>query len=452
MATSLKQQLLIGLLVPLLIIMPIAAALQYWLTLQPAKQEIDRQLGDFAIAIGSFLKVEGNNVHFDMGPETEHLLRTDQFDSEYFLVLGPDAKIIAGDPALNTGEYQIATGESLYVDRKINGQVMRMLIYGVACGQNPCQVRMAETLVKRDMLRLQALIATLSSILVLGLTTAGVMLLAVRRGLRPLQDLHAQLLDRSLDDLRLLDVPKAPREVQPLVTAINQLFSRLSESNQAQKSFLADAAHQLRTPLTALQTESALALMEPHPESLHPTLERLHRSASRTAKLANQLLTIARADPSVQSKSDFVQVNLKDLGVWAANEWFHQASVAGFDLGFELEDALVTGQVILLQELLSNLINNSIVHAENGVNITVRIYESEHTSILEVEDDGPGILGEERLKVLQRFYRGRHAKGVGSGLGLAIVNDIATIHKAKVVLTTPDNGKGLLVRVMFQSE
>lgn len=452
MAPSLKQQLLIWLLVPLLIIMPVAAALQFWLTLQPAKQEIDRQLGDYAIAVASFLKVDGNNVRFDMASETEHLLRTDQFDTEFFLVIGPDGKVIAGDTALNTGEYKIAAGESRYVDREINGRVMRMLIYGVACGQDPCQVRMAETLVKRDMLHIQALIATLLSILVLGLTTAGVMLLAVRHGLRPLQDLHAQLADRSFDDLRLLDAPKAPREVQPLVTAINQLFSRLSESSKAQKSFLANAAHQLRTPLTALQTESELALMEPHPESLHHTLERLHRSASRAAKLTNQLLTIARADPGAQVMTDFALVNLKDICVWAADAWFHQALVAGLDLGFELEDAPVNGQTILLQELLSNLIHNSIEHAENGSNITVRTYVSEHTSILEVEDDGLGIVEEERLRVLQRFYRGRHAKGLGSGLGLAIVNDIAGIHRAKVVLTTPDNGKGLLVHITFQTE
>jgi two-component system sensor histidine kinase TctE len=451
MAPSLKQQLLIWLLVPLLIIMPVAAALQFWLILLPAKKEFDHQLGDFAIAVSSFLKVDGNKVRFNMAPETEHLLRTDQFDTEFFLVVGPDGKVIAGDSPLNTPEEEIATGEMRYVDREINGRVMRMLIYGVACGHDPCQVRMAETLVKRDMLQIQALIATLLSILVLGLTTAGVMLLAVRHGLRPLQDIHAQLADRSLDDLRRLDVPKVPREVQPLVTALNQLFSRLNESSKVQKSFLADAAHQLRTPLTALQTESELALLEPHPESLHPTLERLHRSASRAAKLANQLLTIARADPSVQVMTDFALVNLKDICAWAANEWSHQALVAGVDLGFELEAAPVNGQTILLQELLSNLIHNSIVHAGNKSKITVRTYVSEHTSILEVEDDGIGIVEEEGQKVLQRFYRGRHAIGLGSGLGLSIVNDIARIHRAKVVLTTPDNGKGLLVRITFQT-
>ena len=450
MIPSLKRQLLLWLLVPLLVIMPIVAAVQYGLALIPAQQEMDHQLGDYAIAVARILKVEGGQVRFDMTPQTEHLLRTDQLDTEFFLVIGPEGKIIAGDAGLNTFEEEISPGESRYVDRQIGGRLIRMLIYGVACGPNTCQVRIAETLVKRNKLHLQALIATFLSILALGLTTAAVVLVAVRHSLRPLQELRAQLAERSLDDLRPLDVPKIPGEVQPLVTALNQLFHRLNEASKAQKSFLADAAHQLRTPLSALQTESELALLEPHPESLHSTLERLNRSATRATKLANQLLTIARADPSVQIKSDFAPVDLKEIASWAANEWSHQAIMSGVDLGFELDTAFVNGQTVLLQEMLSNLIHNSIEHAGKNARITVRTFTSGHASILEVEDDGPGIPEDDREKVLQRFFRGRNANG--SGLGLAIVSEIARIHSARVNLGTPGNGKGLLIRISFESE
>jgi len=449
MPPSLKRQLLIWLLVPLLVIMPIAAIVQYRLTLLPAKLEIDHQLGDFAIAIASFIKVNGNKIRFEMSPETEHLLRTDQIDSEFFLVIDPNKQVLAGDSKLNTVEEEVAVGELRYVDKRIDGRRMRMLIYGAACGQSACQVRIAETLLKRDRLHYQALIATLLSILALSLTTVGVMLIAVRHALRPLQDLRAQLADRSLDDLRPVDAPKIASEVQPLVTTLNQLFGRLNEANEAQKAFIADAAHQLRTPLTALQTESELALLEPHPESMHATLERLRYSASRSAKLANQLLTIARTDPNLQTKTDFAPVNLKDIGIWAANEWSHQAIVAGIDLGFELTPAVISGQAALLQELLSNLIHNSIEHAGSGATVTIRTYSIAGASILEVEDNGSGIIEEERPKVLQRFFRGRNAKGNGSGLGLAIVNEIARIHGAKITLSEPDNGKGLLVRLSF---
>jgi two-component system sensor histidine kinase TctE len=167
--------------------------------------------------------------------------------------------------------------------------------------------------------------------------------------------------------------------------------------------------------------------------------------------LANQLLTIARADSSVQKQPDFGPLDLKDIASWAANEWSHLAFVAGVDLGFELQTAPVNGQSLLLQELLSNLIHNSIEHAGKGAQVTIRTYIGNHAPILEVEDDGPGIMEEERQKVLQRFFRGSQAKGSGSGLGLAIVKEIARTHSAKVSLNTPDSGRGLLVRVTFNA-
>jgi two-component system sensor histidine kinase TctE len=281
------------------------------------------------------------------------------------------------------------------------------------------------------------------------LTTTAVVLVAINHGLKPLQDLRSQLDDRTFSDLQPISLPHAPSELQPLITTLNHLFKRLVDASNAQKAFLADAAHQLRTPLTALQTESELALLEPHPESLNNTLERLNRSASRATKLANQLLAIARADPNSQNSAEFSQINLKDIAAEAANEWSSQAFSAGIDLGFQLLTAPVYGQSILLQELLSNLIHNAIEHAGRGTQITVKTYVLEKHSILEVEDNGPGIEFEELQKVLQRFYRGRQAKGFGSGLGLAIVNDIAKIHEAELVLTTPDNGKGMLVRISF---
>jgi len=449
MASSLKQQLLLWLLVPMLIIAPVAAALQYWLVISPAKQEFDHQLGDFAIAMASFLKVEGNNFHFNMTDETEHLLRTDQLDEEFFLVLTPDGKRLAGDTTLNTPETKVAAGEMHYVDRKINSRMVRMVLYGVACGENPCQIRMAETQIKRNKVHLHALTTTLLSILLLGLTSTIVMLIAVRHGLKPLQDLRNQLADRPLDDLKPVDLPHAPAELQPLINTLNQLFKRQANATLLQNSFLADAAHQLRTPLTALQTESELSLLEPHPESLHPTLQRMHQSACRAAKLANQLLVIARTDQDGQRNAGFSRINLKDVGIDAANEWSSRAYAAGVDLGFQLETAYINGQAILLQELVSNLIHNSIEHAGKNAQITVKTYTSESHSILEVEDDGPGIEEHERQKVLQRFFRGLHAKGFGSGLGLAIVNDIVRIHKAEIALLTPDNSAGLLVRVTF---
>lgn len=452
MAPSLKRQLLLWLLVPLLAIVPINAALQYWFALAPAEQEFDHQLGDYAIAVSSFVRVNGDRVSFDMAPQAERLLRTDQLDKEFFLVIGPDGATIAGDLALNTPEQAVAAGELRYADRQIGGRTLRLLIYGMECGPGTCQVRIAETLVKRTLVRSQAFIATVMSILVLGITTIGVMLAAVRHSLQPLGEIRAQLAERSLDDPRPLDVPRAPIEVQPLIVAINRLFERLSIASRAQKTFLADVAHQLRTPLSVLQTESELALMRPHPASLNATLHYLHRSAVRASHLVTQLLALARADPDAQLAPVFSLVDLKDLGSDAANEWSRQAFAADVDLGFQLEPAPIRGQFVLLRELLSNLIHNAIEHAGTGCQITVKTYVAHQHSILEVEDNGPGIDANEQQRVLQRFVRGRNAAGLGSGLGLAIVSDVARIHKAEVTLGSPGSGKGLLVRVSFQTD
>lgn len=449
MASSLKRQLLLWLLVPLFVIVPVEAALHYWLTLEPAEQEFDHQLGDYAIAVSSFVKMIDGRVSFEMAPQAERLLRTDQLDKEFFLVIGPDANPIAGDLVLNTPEEEVAVGESRYVDQEIDGRTLRMLVYGIACGQRPCQVRIAETIVKRQLVRSQAFIATILSILVGSISMAGIMLVAVRHGLQPLNDIQTQLANRSLDDPHPLEVPKAPIEVQPLITAINQLFKRLSDASKAQKTFLTDVAHQLRTPLSVLQAESELALLEPHPTSLNPTLERFHRSASRAAHLVVQLLALARVDPDTQLTPELSPIDLKDLGTEAASEWSQQAIAANVDLGFQLESAPVNGQFVLLRELLSNLIHNSLEHAGKGTRVTVKTYITDRTSVIEVEDDGPGIEEGERKLVLQRFVRGRNAGGLGSGLGLAIVNDVARIHHAKVTLEEPVR-KGLIVRVSFK--
>lgn len=134
MLPSLKQQLLFWLLAPMLVIAPLVTTLEYWLVISPAKLEFDHQLGDMAIAIASFLKVEGGSVYFSMTDETEHLLRTDAYDKEFFLVLDPNGKILAGDVALNTPEHPVTRGELRYVDHIINKFPVRMIIYGVACG------------------------------------------------------------------------------------------------------------------------------------------------------------------------------------------------------------------------------------------------------------------------------------------------------------------------------
>ena len=449
MARSLKRTLLLWMLVPMLAIVPAAAALQYWLVLQPTREAFDQSLGNAAISVASFVRAEGEAIAFDMNPQAERALRTDQSDSIYYAVLAPDGRQVAGDPPLREPRLTLAADTSTFYETEVDGAAVRVVARGVACGSAVCQVRVGETELKRQQVRRKALAGTLVGVLAFALASVLAIVLATGRALRPLQRLSAQVGTRSLDDLRPVDAAGTPTEVHGLVDAVNRLFGRVGQGSLAQQAFLADAAHQLRTPLASLKNEAELALAAPHPAEMHATLQRLNSGASRAARLSSQLLALARSDGAALAAVSSELLDLKVLAAEAAAEWVPLALAAQVDLGFELETAPLTGRRFLLRELLANLIHNAIEHAGAGARVTLRTLREAGASVLEIEDDGPGIPLAERADAFQRFRRGSSATGVGSGLGLAIVNDIATGHGGVVALDEPAQGRGLIVRVRF---
>jgi two-component system sensor histidine kinase TctE len=215
---------------------------------------------------------------------------------------------------------------------------------------------------------------------------------------------------------------------------------------QNQQRFLANAAHQLRTPLAGLQAHTELALAQPMPEACRGHLEQVHQATIRTARLANQLLALARAEPGARSAA--AAVNLRTVVEGEADAWVHHALAREIDLGFELEAAPVSGDAFLLREALTNLVHNAIEYSQRGGRVTVRTGRNAGQSFVEVEDDGPGIPPQERSRVLERFYRVPGTPGTGSGLGLAIVREIAAGHGGAISLG--NNGpKGCRVALKF---
>ena len=449
MAPSLRRTLLLWMLLPMLAIVPAAAALQYWLVLQPAREAFDRSLANAVISVASFVRSVDGVVTFEMNPQAERALRTDQSDSIYYTVLGPGDLRIAGDPPLTEPHLAIAADAWQFFDTEIDGATVRVAARGVACGEQLCQVRVGETQVKRQEVFRKSLAGTLVGVFAFALAAAATIMLGTRQALRPLQRLGEQVGTRSLDDLRPVDAEGAPAEVHGLVDAINRLFGRVREGSLAQQAFLADAAHQLRTPLASLKNEAELALADPHPESMHGTLERLNAGASRAARLSSQLLALARSDGAAQAAIEAEPLDLKALAAEAAGEWVPRALAAQVDLGFELDSAPLTGRRFLLRELLANLLHNAIEHGGAGARVTVRTRSEAGASVLEVEDDGPGIPADERALAFERFRRGSRAGGVGTGLGLAIVHDIAAGHGARAAILDTASGRGVLLRVTF---
>ena len=253
----------------------------------------------------------------------------------------------------------------------------------------------------------------------------------VKRGLAPLARLSEEIKARSPVDLRPIEAA-GPEETQPLVAALNGLLGEMAQASRSQQRFLADAAHQLRTPLAGLQAHTELALAQPLPEPCRAQIEQVHEATIRTARLANQLLALARAEPGARSEA--VALDLKAIAGAEAEAWVRGALARDIDLGFELEPAPVRGDAFLLREALANLVHNALQHTQRGGHITVRTGKRGEQSFVEVEDDGPGIPPGERGRVLERFYRVPGTPGTGSGLGLAIVRDIAAGHGGSLEL------------------
>jgi two-component system sensor histidine kinase TctE len=226
------------------------------------------------------------------------------------------------------------------------------------------------------------------------------------------------------------------------VSALNQLFDQVADSSGNQQRFLANAAHQLRTPLAGLQAHTEIALAQSMPEDIRAQLEQVHRATIRTARLANQLLALARAEPGGYRADAFSRVNLRTVVEDAADEWVHRAMVKEIDLGFDLADAQVSGDALLLREALANLIHNALEYSPSGGRVTVRTGMRDRRPFLEVEDDGPGIPPAEREKVLERFYRVPGTVGTGSGLGLSIVREIAAAHAAEFSIGAGEEAGG----------
>jgi two-component system sensor histidine kinase TctE len=400
--------------------------------------------------LGERIRSAGDAVSFDLPGAAEQVLRTDKHDTIYYHVRHPDGSALAGDPGLPPVPASQAPQDGVIAyDGEYRGGKVRVVALRVPCGAGSCTVQVAETTNKRRMLARNIVLSSLVPELLIALATLAIVWFGVKRGLAPLEELSTQIRTRSARDLRPIDPGHAPEEARPLVGALNQLFGQVAEASGNQQRFLANAAHQLRTPLAGLQAHTEIALARAVPDAHRAELEQLHRATIRTARLANQLLALARAEPGGNRADAFAQVNLRAVVEDAADEWVHWALAKEIDLGFELADATLTGSALLLREALANLVHNALEYTPAGGRVTVRTGMRNHAAFLEVEDNGPGIPPGEREQVLERFYRIAGTAGTGSGLGLAIVREIAAAHRAQIAIGAGDGAAGCKVGLTF---
>ena len=418
----------------------------------PANAAYDQALMDAAIAIAGQLKADGGELIADLPPTAAKVLRTDQYDQIYFAVLGPARTVIAGDQGLPLPAQAGTPSKATLYNGEYKGARVRLLALPVLIGTVHAEVLVAETTIKRGRLVDQILLGMLVPEVLFAVSAVGLIWIGVSRGLAPLRRLQFEIAARSPLDLRPVSEDRVPVEVRPVVHAINELLDRLQALLASQRQFLADAAHQLRTPLAGLQAKLELELSRSSPSEWHSTLASLKRATDRTVRLANQLLTLARAEAGGQPLTSVTEVNLRNVAQEVGQEWVPRALAKELDLGFELNDATAAADAFLIGELLSNLIGNAVEYSDSPAKITVRCGVRAGYAFLEVEDEGPGIPKRERIKVFQRFYRIDGTRGSGSGLGLAIVREIVAAHRGVVEIDVPATGRGTLVRVKLPIE
>jgi two-component system OmpR family sensor kinase len=293
---------------------------------------------------------------------------------------------------------------------------------------------------------LRILIPVLATIPLYGL----LIWLIVGEGLRPLVQIAGAIRRRAPASLEPLREGGLPEEVAPMVSELNALLGRLREALEKQKRFTADAAHELRSPLTALQVQLDMLARARSPEETREALDSLRAGMKRAGRLVEQMLTMARLDPHATSET-FAEVDLASLATTVAAELEPLAEAKKIQLRLERIDAArVRGQAQALYTLVRNLVDNAIRYTPASGSVSISTRQDEAGAVLQVDDTGPGIPPEERARVFDRFYRlpGSHAEG--SGLGLAIVHQIAQAHGAEVSLAEPEGGRGLRATVRFR--
>jgi two-component system sensor histidine kinase TctE len=460
-AMSVRTRLLVWLVLPLLQIVVFAAALDYRSIDRTVDEAFDRVLLNSAVAIGESVRPGELAGTIRLPSDRLKTLLADSVDTVEFRLVGPAGQHLGGNAALPLPPDD---ADASFYDLVLDAREMRAVRAVVDTDAGVLTVVVAETRRKRDgLLRNLHSSLLIEDLLLLGLTIA-LCLFAIRKALQPLGRLTHQLAERSPADLTPFAAVQTPAEVRPLADALNRLFARLAESRDAQRRFVENAAHQLRTPLAGVKGQLELALAQVRrlpgsPEadrpaelaSLEQRLTLAQRAHDRLARLAQQLLTLSRADQSTFDASGAQAVPLADLIDEVVALHVDQALVRGQDLGAETEPTAATGARWQLREMLSNLVDNAIRYTPAGGRITVRCGQVRGAPFVEVEDSGPGIAADERDRIFERFYRSPGVAAVGSGLGLAIVREIAQSHGARVSVGGGADGIGARVRVTFRS-
>ncbi|TWC67508.1 sensor histidine kinase [Herbaspirillum sp. SJZ099] len=448
---SIRRDLLKWLIAPLLLINLVGAGFTYWLAWLPAQHAFDQNLMDSTWGLYAQVRHRQEKTSAELTKQAEQILRSNHSDTTFFAVRNIKGEIILGDKGFPSLPDSDVFERPINYDAEMRGEPVRIAALQVRVKNGVISVAVAETVRKRNRAHYTILLSFLALDGVLTFISLTAVLVAVRRGLKPLQALQGNLEQRGHGKLGAIDSAGSPVELLPLIGAMNQLMERISKGEQAQQNFLADVAHQLRTPLTGLKLQLELlhAKHRDEPDTTR-SLEMMNSSVERMIRQSRQLLALARSEHGQFEQRNLENLSLDKLVEASIQHFIEEADKKQIDLGFDLRPGRMRGDRFLLSDLIDNLIDNAVRYSPPHSSVTVRCQEQDGETLLTVEDSGPGIAPEHRELIFDRFYRAND-KVAGSGLGLAIVREIAREHGAVITLDCGETRQGTVFTVRFPS-
>lgn len=446
MSGSVRRRLVLFLAIPLMVL-KFFDALYYYATLAKPSREGDERLQLSAQLIGAELAATPPATW----PTAASQLVSELSTSHRLIYSVRDAsgRLIGGDASVPTAPHTGASAFS-YADPPFSGGHGRLLSYRAETPAGTLAITVsAPTTSSTDTLPAWRHLAW--DFFDLDITLL-LIWLGVHFGLRPIENLRREIDARSADDLQPIQLRSVPSELRPFLRSLNRLLGMVNSSLSGQSQFVADAAHQLRTPIASLAAQLDVLIADSRQVIDRPRLMRLDSSLKQLTRSANQLLTLSRATSALTRLDKHSAVDLKAVVINAAERMIDRAIKLNIELSADAQSAVVVADPSLIDEMLGNLLDNALNHTPADGEVTLHSGLLDHQPFLMIDDTGCGIPAGERKRVLERFYRSPTSLGSGTGLGLAIVDEIARLYSAKLTIEVPPNGQGTRVRIVWPAQ
>ena len=446
MTSSISRQLVFWLAVPLMLLALCGALVHYFNNIAPSVISSDRRLKEATNALIAHVTIKDGRASLE--PNSEGRPALPAADSVRYALRDSQGHLLLGDAQLPSEPLTGASAQ-VFAMTQIDERSLRTLTTRFDTKFGVLMLTVADARAPSAPAARYGFMSTLLWDFVQLDITLVLVWVGIQLGLRPVKRLRDEIARRSPLDLRPIDESSVPREIAPVVITLNRLFALLRTSVQSQQQFIANTAHQLRTPITGMQAQLELLAAEPAAAPVRHRLATLQEAIRQLGHSANQLLTLARADPAVNIAAKNQTVQLDVIVREVVGRFIDRALGAGIDLGADVKSVSIEADPSLIDDLLSNLVDNALKYTPAGGAVTVTVDTLDGKATLIVEDTGPGIPAGERERVRQRFYRLPNSPGHGSGLGLAIVDEIARIYGATLTIDAGRNAIGTKVFVEF---